>query len=369
MTACCLPHQSKMKRFLLLAFFLFVYVLAHGDGEHKPEDPIHGVVDVTSSNVDEVINSNTDALVEFYAPWCGHCKNLVDAWTTVGASMEKAKPKDVVVAKVNCVAEASLCQRYSVNGYPTIKFFAKGTGEDYQGGRSAEDFIEFLNKKTNARLRVNKAPTYATELHSGNFDSIVNSDKDVIVKFYTNWCGHCKQLAPKWEVLAKAFQSESGVVIAKLDADKSKAIAERFGVQGYPTLKVFRKGSKTTPEEFNRGTEEEMVAAVNAIAGTSRTVSGALSGNAGRIAALDALASKFVASDANKRKELLAQAQKDTHKNAQYYVRAMQKIMEQGESYAKKESERLNRVIAAQASASSQMDEFQIRVNILTSFE
>lgn len=59
-------------RFLFLLAVVFVFAFAHGDhGDHahKPEDPAPGVVDVTPSNVDSVINKETDALVEFYAPW------------------------------------------------------------------------------------------------------------------------------------------------------------------------------------------------------------------------------------------------------------------------------------------------------------
>jgi len=63
--------------------------------------------------------------------------------------MEKAKPNNLLVTKVNCVDHASVCTKYGVSGYPTIKFLPKGstTFEDYNAGRTAEDIIEFLNQK------------------------------------------------------------------------------------------------------------------------------------------------------------------------------------------------------------------------------
>ena len=60
-------------------------------------------------------------------------------------------------------------------------------------------------------------------------------------------CGHCKSLAPTYEKLGEAF-AKTEVIIAKVDADADKTLSSRFGVQGFPTLTYFPKGS-TSPEE------------------------------------------------------------------------------------------------------------------------
>jgi protein disulfide-isomerase A6 len=279
--------------------------------------------------------------------------------------MLASKPKNVVVAKVNCVAEASVCSRYSVSGYPTIKFFAKGVAEDYQGGRSVDEFIDFLNKKTSARLRVSKAPSYVTDLTPGNFDSVVNGERDVLVEFFAPWCGHCKSLAPKYELLGKAFAAETKVVIAKVDADKHRSLGERFGVSGFPTLKYF-KGK--TPQEFNRGSEEEMLKSVNQLAGTDRSLDGKLGEGAGRVPTLDSLAKIFIASDSAKRKLLIKQAGESKEATAQWYVKAMEKIVSSGADAAKAEKERIERIIASGATSPAQLDNFQIIRNIVAQF-
>jgi len=248
-------------------------------------------------------------------------------------------------------------------------FFAKGVAEDYQGGRSVDDFVEFLNKKTNARLRVSKAPSYVVDLSPANFDTIVmDSTKDVLVEFFAPWCGHCKTLAPKYEPLGKAFANDKNVVIGKVDADKHKSLAERFDVKGFPTLKFFKRGSKSSPQDFNRGSEDEMLNSVNSVAGSDRTLSGLLGEKAGRVPELDALAKKFISADANKRKELIKEAQGSKAVTAQWYVKAMQKIVDQGGDYAKKEAERIARIISSASSSPAQLDDFQIRKNILGSF-
>jgi len=84
------------------------------------------------------------------------------------------------------------------------------------------------------------------ELNAENFDSIVPEKDLILVEFYAPWCGHCKHLAPEYEVAATDLAKE-GIPIAKIDADaeENREVASRYGIRGYPTLKVFRKGEYT----------------------------------------------------------------------------------------------------------------------------
>ncbi|XP_012555304.1 uncharacterized protein LOC100198247 isoform X1 [Hydra vulgaris] len=103
---------------------------------------------LTKENFDShVLDSRKNVLVEFYAPWCGHCKNLAPTYEKVAETF-KNEP-NCVVAKVDADSEKELGSRFGISGFPTIKFFSKTNkaGEEYSSGRSEQDFIDFLNQK------------------------------------------------------------------------------------------------------------------------------------------------------------------------------------------------------------------------------
>ena len=81
-----------------------------------------GVVPLTKANFSSFVNSHPYVLVEFYAPWCGHCKELAPAWAEAAGRL-KSK---VALAKVDATEEEDLSEKFDVSGYPTIKLFRNG---------------------------------------------------------------------------------------------------------------------------------------------------------------------------------------------------------------------------------------------------
>src|SRR5436190_12058757 len=107
-----------------------------------------------------------------------------------------------------------------------------------------------------AAIAGTNAASAVLDLIPKNFDKIVlESGKPTLVEFFAPWCGHCKNLAPIYEDLAKAFEfANDKVQIAKVDADAEKDLGKRFGVQGFPTLKWF-DGKSDEPIEYDGGRE------------------------------------------------------------------------------------------------------------------
>ncbi|RKP03665.1 hypothetical protein CXG81DRAFT_7738, partial [Caulochytrium protostelioides] len=86
-----------------------------------------------------------------------------------------------------------------------------------------------------------------------NFDEVVGGPKHVFLKVYAPWCGHCRTLAPTWDQLAVRLADHADdIVVAKIDADAHRAIGERLGITGFPTLKWFPKHSQQ-PEDYRAG--------------------------------------------------------------------------------------------------------------------
>ena len=93
------------------------------------------VKNLDESNYETFHKENPLSIVKFYAPWCGHCKNMAPLWEQY-AQEESGYP----VAKVDCTVSAAICQREEVRGYPTVKIFRGGVSSVYKGQRTIAEF-------------------------------------------------------------------------------------------------------------------------------------------------------------------------------------------------------------------------------------
>merc|ERR1719235_1134217 len=103
-------------------------------------------------------------------------------------------------------------------------------------------------------LKSEDAPQEQTEavynLVGSTFESVVmDTSKDVLVKFYAPWCGHCKKLEPVYRDLARKLEGVSTLVVAKMDATENDA--EGLDVQGFPTIKFWRGDKKDDPLDYD----------------------------------------------------------------------------------------------------------------------
>jgi curved DNA-binding protein CbpA len=169
----------------------------------------------------------TPALINFYASWCTHCQQMVGEYKKTGILLE-----DVArVGAVNCEAEANLCNRYGVQGYPSLMLFTKGGEvETYAGGEHTADAIYGWVQQTinhNVITLTNK-----------DF-SLVNNGSLWIVDFSAGqWCGPCTALKPSLRKLSAELQGIAKVGIVECDQQQ---LCSDNGVTYYPQVRLFLK--------------------------------------------------------------------------------------------------------------------------------
>ncbi len=158
---------------------------------------------------------------------------------------------------------------YGIKGFPTIKFFGfdKSKPIDYSGARDDSAIVSYALDKVQSEVNKRKSGggssskpdrkqkknaggseqkgTFSDKdvvvLDGSNFDELVLGSRDIwLVEFYAPWCGHCKKLEPEWNEAASKLRGQ--VKMGKVDATVETALASRFGVRGYPTIKVFDYG-------------------------------------------------------------------------------------------------------------------------------
>jgi len=138
------------------------------------------VLELTDSNFKDQVKGKEILLVEFYAPWCGHCKRLAPEYEKAATTLLKNDPP-IPIAKVDCVGEGKdSCSQYGVSGYPTLKIFRNGDfSQEYDGSRDTSGIVSYMKK--------NAGPS-SVELKDYQHleKKLGNSEEIVVVGFFAN---------------------------------------------------------------------------------------------------------------------------------------------------------------------------------------
>jgi len=129
------------------------------------------VLDLSKSNFAKNVGPEALMLVEFFAPWCGHCKALAPQYEEAATIL---KTSGVKLAKVDCTAETELCSTHGVSGYPTLKVFRFGEAAEYGGSRKTDGIVSYMKKQ---------ALPAVSELTPENHVEFQKADKVVIIAY------------------------------------------------------------------------------------------------------------------------------------------------------------------------------------------
>ena len=129
-----------------------------------------------------------------------------------------------------------------------LKYAYDGDSKTLTAAQITGFLDDFTNGKLQPHLKSEPIPDPqtvdgVTTLVGKSWEDVVkDTSKDVLVKYYAPWCGHCKALAPVWEELGKDVEGIEDLVIAKFDATTNEVAG--LDVRGYPTLKFYPKDNK-----------------------------------------------------------------------------------------------------------------------------
>lgn len=223
-------HQQSLITALAAAL---VSVPAVQAGIYTKSSP---VIQADAKNFDSIVaKSNHTSIVEFYAPWCGHCQNLKPAYEKAAKDLDGLAK----VVAVNCDEDSNkpLCGAHGIQGFPTLKTFRPGKKpgskpivEDYQGPRTANGIAQAVADKIN---------NHVTRLTDSDFETFVAKEGPDAILF--------TEKGTTSALLRSVAIDFMGVInVAQIRSKETKAV-EKYGIQKFPTLVLIPADSDAEP--------------------------------------------------------------------------------------------------------------------------
>ncbi|EPQ30820.1 uncharacterized protein PFL1_01719 [Pseudozyma flocculosa PF-1] len=201
------------------------------------------VLVLSEGNFTSTVEAEPLMLVEFYAPWCGHCKNLAPQYEEAATSL---KQNGIKLAKVDCTVETEVCAAQEVAGYPTLKVSRKGVFTEYNGARKADGIVSYMQKQS--------LPAIST-LTADSITEFKGKDKVVAIAYLSD------KDAADLEVITKVAEAHRDDYLFGVAHDES--LAKAAGVTA-PALVLYRKFDEPEVKFDKKFSQDDVVSFLKA---------------------------------------------------------------------------------------------------------
>ncbi|KAL2892948.1 Protein disulfide-isomerase [Bienertia sinuspersici] len=193
---------SRVSIFVVCFLALFASIFASESSSDVASESKEFVLTLDHSNFSDTIAKHDFIVVEFYAPWCGHCKNLAPEYEKAASILSSHDPA-IVLAKVDANEDINkeLATEYDVKGFPTLKIFRNGGKhiQEYKGPREAEGIVEYLKKQSGPASVEIKSVEDATTLIGDKKVVIVGIFPELSGEAYTSFTALAEKLRSDYE--------------------------------------------------------------------------------------------------------------------------------------------------------------------------
>eukprot|EP01088_Endostelium_zonatum_P015808 TRINITY_DN4024_c0_g1_i1.p1 TRINITY_DN4024_c0_g1~~TRINITY_DN4024_c0_g1_i1.p1 ORF type:complete len:437 (-),score=126.53 TRINITY_DN4024_c0_g1_i1:26-1336(-) len=221
--------------------------------EALPYGKESSVMSLTDNDfVEKVFATQKVTIVEFYAPWCGHCKSLAPHYEKAAENLKGI----IQVAAIDCDQHKGAAGQFGIKGFPTIKVFGaelepdtkkKGafikTPTDYNGPRTAKGIVDYALSLLHAR--------YIQKVTSSNVESILDFNNTKLsppgaprVLLFTNK----KESSNLYKSLSMEYKGRA--VFGEV-RDKEKALLETYSITTFPQVLILT-GNQPEPIRFDK---------------------------------------------------------------------------------------------------------------------
>lgn len=190
-----------------------------------------------------------DALVMFYAPWCGHCNSMKPAYMEAAALLKQDHFPGVLAAMDSTLAR-NLSKEEGVQGYPSLRYYRNGKFmESFDDHRTVQNIMDFMKKQfepdgsTASALDGSKwsdLPSSVLHLTGDNIDTVLPEIPHSLVAYHVKWCTNCLKMRSAF--MKAASRLPQVMTIAAIDCDDHADKCKEHGVTSYPAMKYYASG-------------------------------------------------------------------------------------------------------------------------------